>query len=217
MQLDDDDAVPSTAGPPARQQTTASHQTISPAQRPNVVRTPQVPDVVGTVHDFSSWNDRSLRNTDEDQQMAIQFSFWFYQRLNSSALAASDFFSDAFLLLCVVGANGLRPTERFEGSELVVGRLRAFVIDEHIIFNPNSTPEGVRGASDPHGRRVVFVCGTVHRGDTVIGLFEQQFGLVRDPTAENNWKVRWTRLALSTSAPALKPTLAMTQWMLTAS
>lgn len=219
--------MPSIAGPPARQttpsqQTTPSRQTTSsqqatPAQSPNVVPTPQVPDVVATMHDFNCWNDRSLRSTDEAQHMAIQFSSWFYQRLNGLALVASDFFSDAFLIMCVVGADGRRSVERFDGSELTVSRLRAFVTDERIIFNPNSTPDGVQGTSDPHGRRVAFVCGTVHRGDTVVGLFEQQFGLVRDPTAENNWKVRSTRLGLSTSAPALKPTLAMTQRMLTGS
>ena len=63
---------------------------------------------------------------------------------------------------------------------------------------------------------IVFVCGTVHRGNAVLGLFEQQFGLVRDPTTENNWKISFTRLALSTRIPSQLPMLAMTQNMLTA-
>jgi len=175
-----------------------------------------MPDVVVATPDFSYWNDGSLHGTQEDQLMAVQFSQWFYWRMNNSTLVPNDLFRDAFLQLCVVDGRN-RSIERFEGSELTVGRLVAFVSQERLIFNPNSTPDGVRGKSDPHGRRVIFICGTVHRADTVIGLFEQQFGLVRDPTAENNWKIRSTRLALSTTAPESLPTLAMTQAMLTAS
>lgn len=175
-----------------------------------------MPDVITmTSHDYNFWNDRSLRQTNEDQQMAIQFSQWFYQRLNACAIAPDDLFRDVFLHLCIVGSDSSRSVERFDGSELVASRLCAFITEERLIFNPNATLDGVRGMSDPHGRRVIFVCGTVHQDDRVLGLFEQQFGLVRDPTAENNWKVRSTRLALSTTAPSIMPTLEVTQTMLT--
>ena len=176
---------------------------------------PQLP------RNWNWWKDRTLRQLADDQEFGTQFTVWFYAKLNGVANAANSFgiehfFNDATLTLLVNNAGQDNSVEHFDGADLVVRRLVALVAEEQLVLNANQTEDGVRGMSDPHGRRVVFVCGTVHRANAVLGLFEQQFGLVRDPSAENNWKICFSRLALSTRAPSQLPTLTMTQNMLTA-
>ena len=176
---------------------------------------PQLP------HDWNWWQDRTLRQLADDQEFATQFTAWFYTKLNGVTDAPNNFgiehfFNDATLALLVVTGAADNSVEHFDGADLVVRRLVALVTDEQLVLNVNHSEDGVRGMSDPHGRRVCFACGTVHRGNTVLGLFEQQFGVVRDPAAGNNWKICNTRLALSTRVPSQLPTLAMTQNMLTA-
>jgi len=171
--------------------------------------------------DYNWWKDRTLKQATDDQEFATQFTRWFYVKLNGVANApdgfgVEHFFNDATLALLANTAGHDNSVEHFDGADLVVRRLTALITDEQLVLNANQTDDGVRGMSDPHGRRVVFVCGTVHRSNVVLGLFEQQFGLVRDPAAENNWKICFTRLALSTRVTSQLPTLAMTQNMLTA-
>jgi len=170
--------------------------------------------------DWNWWKDRTLTQSANDQEFATQFTVWFYAKLNGVTDAPDSFGIEHFFdeaTLALLSMNGVQvSTEHFDGAHLVVRRLTALVTDEQLILNANQGEDGVRGMSDPHGRRIVFVCGTVHRGNAVLGLFEQQFGLVRDPTTENNWKISFTRLALSTRVPSQLPTLAMTQNMLTA-
>jgi len=170
--------------------------------------------------DFSWWQDRTLKQLADDQEFAAQFTKWFYMKLNGVTSAPDGFgiehfFADATLSLLVIAACQDSQVEHFDGADVVVRRLVALVADEQLVLNANQSEDGFRGMSDPHGRRVVFVCGTVHRGNAVLGLFEQQFGLVRDPTAQNNWKICSTRLALSTRVPSQLPTLTMTRSMLT--
>jgi len=171
--------------------------------------------------DWNWWKDRTLRQLADDQEFGIQFTIWFYTKLNNVAndpdsFGIEHFFNDATLTLLVSTAGHDNSVEHFDGAELVVRRLTALITDEQLMLNANQSEDGVCGMSDQHGRRVVFVCGTVHRANAVLGLFEHQFGLVRDPSSENNWKICFNRLALSTRAPSQLPTLAMTQNMLTA-
>ena len=43
---------------------------------------------------------------------------------------------------------------------------------------------------------MVLVCGTLHSRFTVCGVFEQVFGLIKDPSADNNWKIKQTEARL---------------------
>jgi hypothetical protein len=56
---------------------------------------------------------------------------------------------------------------------------------------------------------MVLACGTLHQQDKCVGVFEQLFGLIRDPLACNNWKIKYTELHLtSKSTVTSSPTLA---------
>lgn len=191
------------------------------------IRPHAAPGPISAGEESNSWRDGSLQSCAEDEEMALQFSRWFYPIWNgcnplyppstAESFTPLHFFVDCQLhLLSLVG--GAPQLETFQGAPLVTERLCALVRDEALIFNANLAPAGLRGCSDPHGRRVVIACGTVHRASDVIGLFEQQFALVRDPLADNNWKIKMTRLALTSPStkPDRLPTLSETRAMLTA-
>lgn len=90
--------------------------------------------------------------------------------------------------------------ECVDGSHLVAERLQEIVTAERLILNPNVTAGGVSGKMSRHGLVMVLACGTVHRGSDVLGVFEQTFGLVRDPLMENNWRVKFTNLTMQSGA-----------------
>ena len=157
--------------------------------------------------DNNCWRDSTLQSSAEDKEMALQFSRWFYPMWNScnpvypAAAAASverfsplHFFAECQLYMLSL-VNDAPHLETFSGAVLVTERLSALVRDEQLIFNPNLEPGGLRGSSDPHGQFVIKARGTVHRASDIIGMFKQQFALMRDPLAENNWKIKMTRLA----------------------
>ncbi|XP_022111036.1 uncharacterized protein C3orf38 homolog [Acanthaster planci] len=149
------------------------------------------------------------------QVLAEQFTSWFYSQLNSlSQVIASNspsdwgshhFWEDCKLNLRLI-ISEVRD-ESFYGAECVAQRFRNFVCEEGLIFNPNLSPEGTRGFVDPHGLVMVRVCGTVHRYNDCLGLFEQQFGLIRDPLKENNWKIKFIDMSMKQTAVQRMPTL----------
>lgn len=169
-----------------------------------------------------SWQNNALQSTEEDQEMALQFSTWFYQMLNAcnpiylnhisqaKHFGPQHFFHDANLSMLFFDREN-RQKEDVSQADVVCKRLSSLTSEQRLVFNPNLEPTGVKGLSDPHGLRVVIVCGTVHTSSEVVGPFEQQFGLVRDPFSENNWKIKFTRLAVSTDRVSGLPTLDFTR------
>ena len=73
--------------------------------------------------------------------------------------------------------------------------------------NPNLCEEGVRGRLEAHGLVLVLVCGTLHTSSNVCGVFEQVFWLVRDPGAQNNWKIKNTEARLVAGEVQQQPKL----------
>jgi hypothetical protein len=151
--------------------------------------------------------------SDEANTLACEYCKWFYNLLNQtklkqveSSMNAEHFFPD-----CGIKINMQSPTGALEkqenGAESVVQLLIETAIEYDLFFNPNVTSEGIRGKMDAHGLVMVAACGTLHQGDKCAGVFEQLFGLARDPTALNNWKVKFTELKLRSQAVTSLPAL----------
>merc|ERR1719383_760557 len=130
------------------------------------------------------------------QEMANDFVRWFYDLINTCSHSDSPefnpamFWPDASAKVNLLGVNG-ESVESFqveENAQEVCDMLKNVVRRHGLHFNPNLCEEGVRGRLDPHGLVLVLSCGTLHNQHTVCGVFEQVFGLVRDPGSENNWK-----------------------------
>lgn len=164
----------------------------------------------------------SSQASSTDQLLAEQFTRWFFQMLNSYHPFAQEapaesygphhFFKDCQMKM-ISAAPDLRR-DIHSGDIDVSQRLLAFVKEEQLKFNPNMDPGGVKGMAEPHGLKVVMVCGTVHLNGRFVGIFEQQFGLVRDPDSQNNLKIKFVNLKLKREQAEITPTLKETNQML---
>ena len=156
----------------------------------------------------------------ENNAEAVQFATLFYNMLNAcrsteaSAVGgefqARHFYDDCSLHLFYL-TNEQRVEEEFKGGQVVFERLRAFVSAGQLQFKANTNVDGTIGQSDPSGLTVIRVCGTVHKGNQPVGIFEQKFSLVRDPSMDNNWRIKFTNLKLLSKVPQQRLTLQETE------
>ena len=149
----------------------------------------------------SSSNILGVFSNTEVQEMALQFVRWFYPILNNGHVANANnednfgphhFWQDCQLKVCTPQYEHL-----VEGSTAVAKKLLTLIGQHQLYFNPFDAQQGVRSFLEPHGLVAVMACGGLHRGDACIGIYEQKFGLVRDPSVGNNWKIKFTELKLN--------------------
>lgn len=138
-------------------------------------------------------------------RMSRLFTGWFFKQYNDAELSADDFWCDA---QCTVEMrDAAQPhesenTESAQGADSCVAMLLALRAKYAFYFNANESHGGCQGRIDAHGLVLVLSCGTLHVDRSrVVGCWECAFGLVRDPFADNNWKVKHMRLRLRSAAP----------------
>lgn len=129
-------------------------------------------------------------------EMSRSFAKWFFERLNAGTLCANDFWADAVCETNFYENKSIRLNETASSPEMVVQFLRTLREDYQLYMNLNDCDDGVQGRSDPHGLVLVLSCGTLHKTIEFVGTFEAVFGLLRDPFAQNNWKLKHISLQL---------------------
>ena len=134
------------------------------------------------------------------QEIALAFVSWFYNTLNSTSSRREDsswgpgnFWDDAKLVLQVEEPGNITTDETQNANNVSQGLL-VFAQTYQTIFNPNLTSNGVFSEMNSHGLLAVKSAGTLHRNSNVVGLYEQIFGLIKDPSADGNWKIKNTEL-----------------------
>lgn len=149
----------------------------------------------------SNVNTPSLHSNVDGQQLAEYFVPWFYKILNAFNTSSDNtsqewgpqhFWSDAKGSVLMVSDGHM--SDECQGSLAVSEKLREVVCREKLLFNANVS--GARGQIDAYGLVKISVGGTVHRFSDCLGIFEQSFGLIRDPQMQNNWKIKFTELKL---------------------
>lgn len=149
----------------------------------------------------SNVKDPALDSNVDGQQLAEHFVSWFYKILNSfntsSDVASQEwgpqhFWADAKSSVLMVSDGQVH--DECQGSLAVSEKLRELVCKEKLLFNANVA--GAKGQIDAYGLVKISVGGTVHRFSDCLGIFEQSFGLIRDPQMQNNWKIKFTDLKL---------------------
>jgi len=138
------------------------------------------------------------------QEMANSFVRWYFQLLNrcvetdTSDWNQDHFWPNASAKISLSSETGetVECMEVLNNSEDVSAMLIQVFKKHRLKCNPNMCEEGVRGKLSPHGLVMVLACGTLHSENNVCGVFEQVFGLVRDPAADNNWKIKQTEARL---------------------
>jgi len=89
-------------------------------------------------------------------------------------------------LLSLLNKNGDHISNKFfDGAALVVCRLKALTTEGQLVLNANNAKDGLLGMSDQHGRRIVFVCGTLHHMNTIVGRVNSA-----DHTDGKRWSCR---------------------------
>ncbi|XP_054984032.1 uncharacterized protein C3orf38 homolog [Sorex araneus] len=156
-------------------------------------------------------------------QLGEKFCHWFFELLNSQnpllGLPKEEWgpqhFWDDVKLRFFYNTSEQNVTE-YQGAEIVSLRLLSLVKEEYLILNPNLDPHGLKCASSPYGLVMVGVAGTVHRGNSCLGIFEKIFGLVRSPLVTSTWKIKFINLRIIgenalASGPPVKPAVTFEQ------
>lgn len=150
----------------------------------------------------------------ELQRLGETFARWFFDALNShnpsrgvpvQDFGPQHFLDDAELHLLKLGA--IEDRERCSGHQAVSDRFLAFVKGEHLLFSPNCEHGGIMVDTNPHGLVVVLVCGTIHRENQCLGIFDQMFGLIKDPRFDNNYKIKISKMKLHATTVSQQPKL----------
>lgn len=175
-------------------------------------------------HQNSKEKKTQIAQDDSLERMAITFVEWIYNRINAivlqnlndqnnvnnlEILKEEDFWCDAKMCIKLTQGSTVIADYSSEGSKECLALIRYICKEYSVFFSPNLREEGTRGVSEPHGVVLVMNCGTLHsaNGHHCVGLYEQIFGLIKDPLSESNWKIKGSKLALRsqevTSNPAL--------------
>uniref|UniRef100_A0A8D2D7V4 Dense incisors n=1 Tax=Sciurus vulgaris TaxID=55149 RepID=A0A8D2D7V4_SCIVU len=122
------------------------------------------------------------------RRLGEEFCHWFFELLNSQnhflgppqdEWGPQHFWHDVKLRFYYNTSE--QNVIDYHGAEIVSLHLLSLVKEEFLFLSPNLDSHGLKCASSPHELVMVGVAGTVHRGNTCLGIFEQIFGLIRCP------------------------------------
>lgn len=133
-------------------------------------------------------------------EMSRSFAKWFFDNLNAATISFNDFWTDVVCTAYFYENKCIIMDENAVSAEAVHRFLLSLRSVYQLYLNLNDCFDGVQGRIDPHGLVLVLSCGTLHKANEFVGTFEAVFGLLRDPFAENNWKIKQITLRLHNSA-----------------
>ncbi|CAF0924737.1 unnamed protein product, partial [Rotaria sordida] len=137
-------------------------------------------------------------------QLSQQFTEWFYTSWNTLTTFTSDhFFPDCQLTL--IHEN----QRRILGSYYVCELLRSYITNQDLRFCPNI--QSNKAEESKHGLVLLQIHGTIHQRGTCVGIFDQAFGLIRDPTHSNNYLIKFCFLNMQTQQPQHQQLLSANQ------
>lgn len=137
-------------------------------------------------------------------RMAREFATWFYTNLNAGKLREIDFWRDVECSAQFLERSVCMVDEKHCGNENVLEFCQKLRTQYELYFNLNDSHMGTQGRIESHGLVLVLSCGTLHKIDQMVGTFECVFGLVRDPSSENNWKINLMKMKLHNNPSRLQ-------------
>ncbi|XP_063596750.1 uncharacterized protein C3orf38 homolog isoform X2 [Penaeus indicus] len=149
-------------------------------------------------------------------KFAKDFCEWFYKMMNKLQPICAYKEGDVFGEQVFVGNSSVHI---FMTTNEVVERtgtsqsgayhlLKNTLLEFELLFSPNME-SGLQIIRGEHGTVKVFCCGNLHKHNTFIGIYEQEFHLVLCPI-DRRWKILCTKLNLkhatvATQMPSLPP------------
>ncbi|XP_047485488.1 uncharacterized protein LOC125036709 [Penaeus chinensis] len=175
---------------------------------------------VPSASNFQFTLDTSLTSTSStsvrSDKFARDFCEWFYKMMNKLQPICAHEEGDVFSERVFVGNSSVHI---FMMSSVVVERkgtdqtrayhmLKNTLLEFELLFSPNME-SGLQIIRGEHGSIKVFCCGNLHKHNTFIGIYEQEFDLVFCPV-DKLWKILCTKLNLkhatvATQMPSLPP------------
>lgn len=157
-------------------------------------------------------NSAPISKTVKSNVFAHKFTSWFYENLNNLCLperksnfSPKDFCNNAKSRIYLIGQNSKDEFES-ETNQACYESFCNIICSHKFLFSPNLDC-GIRVDQSSFGMVSVAVCGTLHIGDNFIGIFEQEFGLAKNPET-GSWQIFTTNLNLKsnvTVVPQLPP------------
>ena len=143
-----------------------------------------------------------------------EFCSWFYNTVNRlqpecNHLLGDDLNDDIFCENSIIEincfSNNEKITKKGNGNVESANLLKDFLVSSKLLLNPN-LESGVMAQKTDHGLLKVLCCGSLHHQNSFVGIFEQDFGLIKCPIT-NKWKIMVTKInnkqCLETTLPQL--------------
>ncbi|GIY42263.1 hypothetical protein CEXT_699611 [Caerostris extrusa] len=144
----------------------------------------------------SNTTDVQQSDTDSLKIMGTQFAMWFFPIYNTlQDFGPEHFWTDCKLMGQLKTAYDIKEVA-VEGDTHVVNFLSSLIINDKFYFDANTSQDSILIERDPHGLVKILVSGVVHQCSNCIGLFDSSFGLVRNPTYNENWKIKWINIKI---------------------
>lgn len=132
--------------------------------------------------------------------MGCRFSEWFFSHYNS----LQDFGPEHFWADCKMKGELKLATEQQQaevvGANDVVRFLSSLITNDKFYFHANNSQDSIICEQDPHGLIKIVISGVVHQSSNCIGLFDSAFGLIRNPSYDDNWKIKWIQLKINVTS-----------------
>ncbi|XP_064474393.1 uncharacterized protein C3orf38 homolog [Ornithodoros turicata] len=145
-----------------------------------------------------------------EEQMAFQFTQWFFSLLNGHAekLGSHHFFGSCQMKIeCLESSQGPPQLVDIRGGLRVSSVLWELAGGSRRLFHPNSG--SLQCYFENHGLAKIIVSGVIHESGNCVGLFDFMFGLAKDPSADDNWKIQAVCARLQVSGPFVMASLRM--------
>ncbi|CAL1276807.1 unnamed protein product [Larinioides sclopetarius] len=142
----------------------------------------------------SSVIDTQQNSNDWLTSFGTKFATWFFPIFNSpQGFDPGDFWMDCKVVGELKTAKEVKEIITV-GSNEVVNFLRGLIVSDKFYFDANISGDSVPCEQDPHGHVRILVSGVVHQISNPIGLFDCIFGILKDPSFNDNWKIKWMHL-----------------------
>ncbi|XP_037782657.1 uncharacterized protein C3orf38-like [Penaeus monodon] len=157
---------------------------------------------VATLNNEDTLAQIELTKKVKSDDFARVFCEWYYSMINYLQPVCSHQPGDTFresVFCCnssvdVYLIGSVREEKHATGQANSYTLLREVFGQTELLFSPNLS-SGIQAQKSEHGMIRIFSCGTLHKVNSFVGIYEQEFGLVFCPV-DRAWKIMYTKINL---------------------
>lgn len=169
---------------------------------------------VATLNNEDTLSQIELTKKVKSDDFARVFCEWYYSMINrlqpvcshqpGDTFRESVFCNNSSVDMYLIGSG--REEKHTSGQANCYALLREVFGQTGLLFSPNLS-SGIQAQKSEHGMIRIFSCGTLHKANSFVGIYEQEFGLIFCPV-DRAWKIMYTKVNLKhTSVEPQMPSL----------